>query len=79
MIKTGYKLFAAFANGRWFRFQARSPQHFVSMCCGDERARGWNVEAKHRGMYLPDFEWRDDVKMWYMQGKPYGKRLPCDR
>lgn len=76
MIKTGFTLYATKANNRWFVKQARNPRHFVQLCVADEKANGWSVQLRHRHLYLPDFVWNDQEKVWYTDGQVYGPKLP---
>ena len=76
MIKPGFTLYATKANNRWFVKQAKSPQHFVRLCVADEKANGWFVQLRHRGLYLPNFTWNEAEKVWYSDGRPYGPKLP---
>lgn len=80
MIKTGYTLYATFANGTWFKYQAKSPSHFVSMCVGAEKASGWHVQPKFRQNYNPDFRYDEARKAWVSTDDgSLRSKLPCDK
>ena len=77
MVKKDCGLFATKANGRWFIKQAKSSRQFKQLCLADERRHGYEVPARSRNLYAPDFSWDDRDKIWrWMDGRPYGPRLP---
>lgn len=78
MIKAGYTLYAAKANGGYFRKQAKSPEQFVRLCIAEEKAKhGFIVTRAGRWRYEPDFYWSDADKRWHNRdGSVYGEKLP---
>ncbi len=69
------RLYACWANGRGFVKRACSESQFRELCLADERARGYSVPPAGRGLYWPDWEFRDGA--WRgLRGASDRARLP---
>ena len=81
MIKAGKNLYATFADGEWFVYQAANEWQFVRICCAAQKKSGYIVPPNGKHWYYPEGYWDESSKCWrYLRnGEFWRKSIPSDK